>query len=147
MRSSIPTRGAALVVRARPAIARVLAATPRSATLLAACLLATSPALALAPAQAAQPPADRIRAAVAEHRARHELAVIEELRTLLAVPNVAADLPNIRRNAELLVQMLERRGVSARLLELDDDVPPAVYGELNTPGATRTVVLYAHYDG
>ena len=101
MRSSIPTRGATLVVRARPAIARVLAATPRSATLLAACLLATSPALA--PAQAAQPPADRIRAAVAEHRARHELAVIEELRTLLAVPNVAADLPNIRRNAELLV--------------------------------------------
>ena len=25
--------------------------------------------------------------------------------------------------------------------------PPAVYGELPTPGATRTVVLYAHYDG
>src|SRR5690606_31769986 len=57
------------------------------------------------------------------------------------------DLPNIRRNAELLVQMLERRGVRARLLELDGGVPPAVYGELTTPGATRTVVLYAHYDG
>jgi len=25
--------------------------------------------------------------------------------------------------------------------------PPAVYGEWNTAGATRTVVLYAHYDG
>src|SRR6185503_8565250 len=25
--------------------------------------------------------------------------------------------------------------------------PPAVYGELRTPGAKRTLVLYAHYDG
>src|SRR5207302_5727045 len=25
--------------------------------------------------------------------------------------------------------------------------PPAVYGELPSPGATRTLVLYAHYDG
>ena len=25
--------------------------------------------------------------------------------------------------------------------------PPAVYGELRTPGATRTIVMYAHYDG
>ena len=25
--------------------------------------------------------------------------------------------------------------------------PPAVYGELPAPGATRTLVLYAHYDG
>ena len=141
----------AVVVRARCAAARAVAATvmPHSAILVAAFLLAGSPAPApaLALAQAAQPPADRIRAAVAQHRERHELSVIEELRTLLAVPNVAADVPNIRRNAELLVQMLERRGVSARLLELDGDVPPAVYGELNTPGATRTVVLYAHYDG
>jgi len=26
-------------------------------------------------------------------------------------------------------------------------VPPVVYGEYNTPGATKTVIFYAHYDG
>jgi acetylornithine deacetylase/succinyl-diaminopimelate desuccinylase-like protein len=43
--------------------------------------------------------------------------------------------------------MLQRRGVAAQLLESPGGGPPAVYGELRTPGATRTVVLYAHYDG
>src|SRR5438093_11278205 len=42
--------------------------------------------------------------------------------------------------------MLERRGVQGRLLEAPGS-PPAVYGELVSPGATRTVILYAHYDG
>jgi acetylornithine deacetylase/succinyl-diaminopimelate desuccinylase-like protein len=42
--------------------------------------------------------------------------------------------------------MLSRRGVRARLLEVAGS-PPAVYGELPAPGATRTVVFYAHYDG
>jgi acetylornithine deacetylase/succinyl-diaminopimelate desuccinylase-like protein len=37
--------------------------------------------------------------------------------------------------------------VSTRLLESPAGGPPAVYGELRTPGATRTIVLYAHYDG
>src|SRR5690606_22048526 len=151
MQSSRLTRRVAVVIRARSAAVRAAAATPCSATLLVTVLLATSLAPAQTQAQgqgagAAATP-ERIRAAVDAHRARHELAVIEELRTLLAVPHVAADLPTIRRNAELLVQMLERRGVRARLPALDGDAPPAVYGELTAPGATRTVVLYAHYDG
>lgn len=96
--------------------------------------------------QAAAPTPESIRAAVAEHRRNHEMAVMDELRELLAMPNVASDVNDIRRNAQHLVRMLERRGVRARVLELDG-APPAVYGELTTPGATRTVVLYAHFDG
>ena len=42
--------------------------------------------------------------------------------------------------------MFEKRGVKSRLLELPG-VAPAVYGEIMTPGATRTVMFYAHYDG
>jgi acetylornithine deacetylase/succinyl-diaminopimelate desuccinylase-like protein len=72
-------------------------------------------------------------------------SVMRELFALLALPNVAADSANIRRNADLLMEMLRRRGATARLLE--GEGPPAVYGELITPGATRTVVFYAHYDG
>jgi acetylornithine deacetylase/succinyl-diaminopimelate desuccinylase-like protein len=42
--------------------------------------------------------------------------------------------------------MLTRRGITARRLESAGS-PPAVYGELRAPGATRTIVMYAHYDG
>jgi acetylornithine deacetylase/succinyl-diaminopimelate desuccinylase-like protein len=42
--------------------------------------------------------------------------------------------------------LLERRGVTARLLESPGS-PPAVFGELTVPGARRTVMVYAHYDG
>ncbi len=43
---------------------------------------------------------------------------------------------------------MNRRGLNPRLLEVNNpDAPPAIYGEWFTPGATRTLVLYAHYDG
>src|SRR5271166_1950504 len=79
-------------------------------------------------------------------RQAHEQAILGEFIDLLSVPNVAADRENIHKNANLIQRMLEKRGVKARLLEAPD-ANPAVYGELLTPGATRTVMFYAHYDG
>jgi acetylornithine deacetylase/succinyl-diaminopimelate desuccinylase-like protein len=74
--------------------------------------------------------------------------ILEEFVELLRVPNLASDRNNIRRNAELIAEMMKRRGLTPRLLEASDpNAPPAVYAELRTPGATRTVMLYAHYDG
>ena len=74
--------------------------------------------------------------------------ILDEYVQLLAIPNVASDIPNIRRNAEALVKRMQAQGLSPRLLEgPSPDVPPAVYGEWKVPGATKTYVLYAHYDG
>jgi len=87
-----------------------------------------------------------LRSRIADWRAAHEAEVFREYVDLLQLPNLAADSVNIRRNAAALLRMLERRGVAARLLEAPGS-PPAVFGELAAPGATRTVVLYAHYDG
>jgi acetylornithine deacetylase/succinyl-diaminopimelate desuccinylase-like protein len=43
---------------------------------------------------------------------------------------------------------MQKRGLRPRLLEASDSkVPPVVYGEWMTPGATKTVIFYAHYDG
>ena len=80
------------------------------------------------------------------YRQTHEHEIIDEFVNLLSIPNVASDAPNIRRNAQLISQMLEKRGVKARLLEIPE-APPVVYGEINTPGATRTLIFYVHYDG
>jgi acetylornithine deacetylase/succinyl-diaminopimelate desuccinylase-like protein len=77
---------------------------------------------------------------------RNQQPVLAEFRELLAIPNVAADNVNIRRNAVFIQRMLEKRGVKARLLETPG-APPAVFGELTVPGARRTLGFYAHYDG
>jgi len=75
-------------------------------------------------------------------------AWLEEYRSFLAVPNVAAERDGLARTAAHVVTMLEKRGFPARLLEATTPgAPPAVYGEWIVPGATRTVVFYAHYDG
>jgi acetylornithine deacetylase/succinyl-diaminopimelate desuccinylase-like protein len=104
-------------------------------------------ALILGPAAgvAAQDPT-RVRSGVRAYQQAHDVEIVRELAEFLAIPNLASDSINIRRNARHIVQMLERRGVRARLLETPN-TPPAVYGELRTPGATRTIMFYAHYDG
>jgi acetylornithine deacetylase/succinyl-diaminopimelate desuccinylase-like protein len=86
--------------------------------------------------------------AVREYRRANEQRILREFVALLSIPNVASDREGIRGNAARLVEMMTARGLKPRLLEATTpDAPPAVYGEWITPGATRTVVLYAHYDG
>ncbi|MDQ6887137.1 MAG: M20/M25/M40 family metallo-hydrolase [Gemmatimonadota bacterium] len=89
---------------------------------------------------------DSLVSAVRDYRVTHESQILRELTQLLSIPNLASDRANILRNAERIRTMLTERGVRARLLESDSG-PPAVYGELSTEGATRTIVFYAHFDG
>ena len=117
-------------------------------TIRAVLLASFSAALALSsgPANAQTVGADSVRRAVRSYVEAHNAEILRDLVDLLAIPNVARDSANIRRNAAMLVAMLERRGVSARVLE-GPGSPPAVFGELRVPGATRTVMFYSHYDG
>ena len=79
-------------------------------------------------------------------RQAHEKEILREFIPLIEIPNRAPDQPNIRRNAELVRRMMNQRGIATRLLELDG-APPVVFGEIKTPGAKRTLIFYAHYDG
>lgn len=82
---------------------------------------------------------------VRAYRQAHEIDIINEFVELLSIPNVASDSLNIQRNATAIIEMMKRRGISTRLLE--GKGPPAVFGEIKAPGATRTLAIYAHYDG
>jgi acetylornithine deacetylase/succinyl-diaminopimelate desuccinylase-like protein len=76
--------------------------------------------------------------------------LLEQFKEFLSIPNIAADPGGLKRNADFLVAQLRARGAEAQLLAADglpSSVPPVVYGEIKTPGASRTVVFYAHYDG
>ena len=92
----------------------------------------------------ANDPMQRVR----QFRQAHEQELLTEFEQLVAIPNAAADTANLRRTALFVQGMMQRRGISARLLAAaTPGVPPAVFGEVRTPGATRTIIFYAHYDG
>ena len=117
------------------------------AALAAALLIAAAPgAPSVTGAQAraqgsaqASPPAipkpDAQATAIRRWREQHETEIVKELTTLVALPNHASNAADIRRNAEAIKAMLDRRGLAGRLLE-NGSFPPAVYGELTMPGAT-----------
>ncbi len=89
--------------------------------------------------------ADELKGQVETYIETHQKAIIDELVETLRIPDVAADRENIRRKAEHLERTLAGRGFRAELLETEGN--PLVYGELKVPGARRTLLLYAHYDG
>jgi acetylornithine deacetylase/succinyl-diaminopimelate desuccinylase-like protein len=85
---------------------------------------------------------------IRDYRHTHERPILDEFTRLLAIPNVASDKENIRRNAQFIFEMMQRRGLNPQLLEAKSkETPPAVYGEWKVAGATQSIVLYAHYDG
>ncbi len=86
--------------------------------------------------------------AVRQFRIANEHRILAEFMELLAIPNLASDTAGIARNAAHIVAMMQKRGLSPRLLTgRDKSAPPLVYGEWLVPNAKRTIVFYAHYDG
>ena len=100
--------------------------------------------LTLLGASLAPGPLQKIR----QFRLAHERELLTEFEQLVAIPNVAADTANLRRTALFIQEMMRQRGIKTQLLAAPTaGVPPVVFGEVRTPGATRTVIFYAHYDG
>jgi len=97
--------------------------------------------------QAQEPPALR---AAKQYTDQHSVEILKDLTQLLSMPDVARDTPaqrlDIDKNAVYIQTKLQQRGVSVQLLNVEHGFP-AVYGELNSPHATRTIGIYAHYDG
>src|SRR6266852_7038756 len=84
--------------------------------------------------------------AARQWREQRERVIVDEFVTLLAIPDIAADHANIQRNADTIAAMLQKRGIPSKLVSVPGG-NPVVFGEWKTPGATRTIVFYAHYDG
>ena len=74
------------------------------------------------------------------------IQILEDFKALLSIPNVAFDLPNINKNANYIVNELEKRGVETKLLRMVG-TPPIVYGYYPVKKAKQTIAFYVHYDG
>jgi acetylornithine deacetylase/succinyl-diaminopimelate desuccinylase-like protein len=71
-------------------------------------------------------------------------AIVDRFLPFLRLPTVSQDPDRVRAGAGWLVSAMRARGLDARVLETGGN--PAVFGELRTPGASRTVLIYCHYD-
>jgi acetylornithine deacetylase/succinyl-diaminopimelate desuccinylase-like protein len=88
-----------------------------------------------------------LRTQVQQYRVAHEAAIVAEIDALTRLKSVAADPAGIVAAAHFLEDALKQRGFEVAELSTGAGSPPAVFGSLKVPKATRTVVFYAHYDG
>jgi acetylornithine deacetylase/succinyl-diaminopimelate desuccinylase-like protein len=83
---------------------------------------------------------------VARYRDANGPRIVRDFAELLRYPNRARDTEDIERAAAYIRDQLQSVGVTSELLRVEG-APPIVYGALTTPGATRTLGIYVHYDG
>ncbi len=86
---------------------------------------------------------------IRKYAAKNAGNIVNEFAELLTLPNVAADPAGLQKNAAFIMGMMNKRGIQkVQLLNAATaGAPPAIYGEVITPGATQTLIFYAHYDG
>ncbi len=84
-------------------------------------------------------------AGVAEWRAAHEKAIVDELRGLVSLPNVAGNDADMQKNAAALQTLFTRRGFTVEVV--GGPGSPVVFAAYETPGAAGTLTFYIHYDG
>lgn len=78
----------------------------------------------------------------------NEHILLNEFMDLVSIPNVAADTVGLQNTANFIMKMMENRGIKTSKLEAKTKgVPPAIFGEILVPNATKTISFYAHYDG
>jgi acetylornithine deacetylase/succinyl-diaminopimelate desuccinylase-like protein len=71
--------------------------------------------------------------------------LIESLRRFLKMKSIAAQDLGMQETAEYLASAMQDTGLDTRMLTLEGAFP-AVFGSYIHPGATRTLLIYGHYD-
>jgi acetylornithine deacetylase/succinyl-diaminopimelate desuccinylase-like protein len=79
-------------------------------------------------------------------RQQHERGILTDMVGLASLPNITGDIAALARNADAISEHLQRRGIAVTRVG-PPGAAPVVVGTWLTPGATRTIALYAHYDG
>jgi len=95
----------------------------------------------------ASPASDQLRASVRNWRETNERKLIADYSAFVAMPSIASNLADVDRNADFLETQLKSRGFTTQQLRARPGTPASVFAERRTPGAKRTLLLYAHYDG
>jgi acetylornithine deacetylase/succinyl-diaminopimelate desuccinylase-like protein len=77
-----------------------------------------------------------------------QLPYLQEFKSFLNIPNVAMDTAGLQNTAKHIVNMMHQLGLTPELLKpVSLQGAPAIFANYIVPGASKTIVLYAHYDG
>ncbi|WOJ95982.1 M20/M25/M40 family metallo-hydrolase [Congregibacter brevis] len=87
----------------------------------------------------------QLQAAVTGHIAAHGGTILSDFRELLSMPNVSTSLPDMQKNAAWIADYIGERGFNSKTVSAGG--APYILAERSTPGATKTVLIYAHFDG
>jgi acetylornithine deacetylase/succinyl-diaminopimelate desuccinylase-like protein len=101
-------------------------------------LMLAAASLSFAPLAAQSP--------VAAWRAAHERQIVDELMAFVALPNVAGNDADMRKNAGMAVEMFEKRGFTVETTD-EKSGSPVVFATLDAPQPRGTITFYIHYDG
>ncbi len=99
--------------------------------------LATSPALATSAE-------DALKATIS-FRSANELAILNDFKDLLSMPNVSKNAEDMKINAAWITDYIGRRGFESQVLYAGR--APYIYAERKFEGASKTILIYAHFDG
>lgn len=69
----------------------------------------------------------------------------DEICRLATQPSVSARNEGVAECADLVVEMMERLGISTRVLRIKG-AAPLVFGELKASNSSKTILFYNHYD-
>ena len=78
--------------------------------------------------------ADKVRL----YRRAHEKEIVTDFMNLLAIPDVATNVPDVERNAAYIEALLKQRGFATKILSAAPNTPPSVFAELKVGGAAAT---------
>ena len=84
-------------------------------------------------------------AGIAEWRSAHEAAIVEELRGLVSLPNVAGNDADMQQNAAHLQRLFTAR--QFKVETVGGPGSPIVFASLDVANAAGTLTFYIHYDG
>ncbi len=82
---------------------------------------------------------------VRQYRATNELRILNDFREFLSIPNTGTKDGMQQENADWIIDYISKRGFTAR--SVMSGGAPYVLAERLTPGASKTVLFYVHYDG
>ncbi len=85
---------------------------------------------------------------IKEFYQKNEYTLLSEYFSFLSLPNTFNDRTQLEDNATFILKMMQKAGIKSQLLyDKDKKCVPVVFGEINQPKATKTIIFYAHYDG
>jgi acetylornithine deacetylase/succinyl-diaminopimelate desuccinylase-like protein len=88
-------------------------------------------------------------ATVKNYNDKQRLSMLKEYMEFVTIPNTMNDREELMRNADFIMNLMKKSGINnVQLLKArTPEAIPSVYGEVLKPGAKKTLIFYAHYDG